>query len=92
MSVAHDDEQNGDLMGDPELTCAVGPGGEFHPVSFTQDNLGAYHEAVFVDEAGRMTVRPRVLKDRKSFARLWDRNLKDQGFLDAARAAARAAG
>ena len=50
------------------------------------------HEAVFVDEAGRVLVRPRVLKDLVRFARLWDRNLKAQGFVDAARAAARAAG
>jgi len=41
-----------------------------------------------VDEAGRLMVRPRVLKDLQSFARLWDRNLKAQGFVDAARAAA----
>jgi len=45
-----------------------------------------------VDEAGRVMVRPSVLKDLASFARLWDRNLKDQGFLDAAQAASRAAG
>jgi hypothetical protein len=42
VSVAHPDEQQGDLLRDPELTCEVGPGGEFHPVSFTQDNVGAY--------------------------------------------------
>src|SRR5205823_5547511 len=52
VSVAHYYEQQGDLMRDPELTCEVGPDGTFHPVSFTQDNVGAYHEAVFVDEAG----------------------------------------
>ena len=79
-------------MRDPELTCEVGPDGAFHPVRFTQDNVGASHEAVFADEAGRVLVRPRVLKDLTSFARLWDRNLKAQGFLDAARSAARAAG
>ena len=61
-------------------------------MSFTQDNVGATHEAVFVDDAGRVLVRPRVLKDLTSFARVWDRNLNDQGFLDAARAAARSAG
>jgi len=37
-------------------------------------------------------VRPRVLKDLASFTRLWDRNLKDQRFLDVARAATRVAG
>ena len=56
------------------------------------NNVGAYHVAAFVDEAGRVLVRPRVLKDLTSFARLWDRKLKAQGFVEAARAAARAAG
>ena len=92
VSVAHSYEQQGDLMRDPELTREVGPDGTFHPVSFTQDNVGACHEAVFVDEAGRLMVRPRVLRDLTSFARLWDHNLKDQGFVEAAQAAARAAG
>ena len=92
VSVAHYYTQNGDLMRDPELTAEVGPGGSFHPVSFTQDNVGAYHEAVSVDGAGRVVVRPQVLKDLASFARQWDRNLRAQGFLDAARAAVRAAG
>src|SRR5262245_17955623 len=40
--------QKGHLMRDPERTCEVGPGGEFHPVSFTQDNVGADHEDVLV--------------------------------------------
>jgi hypothetical protein len=68
-------------MRDPELTCEVGPDGTFYSVSFTQDNLGAYHEAVFVDDAGRVMVRPRVLKDLAVFAREWDRNLAAQGFV-----------
>jgi hypothetical protein len=31
-------------------------------------------------------VRPRLVKDLASFARQWDRNLKEQGFVEAARA------
>ena len=69
VSVAHSYVENGDLMRDPELTCEVGAGGEFYPVSFTQDNVGAYHEAVFVDEAGRVRLRHRVLKDLRSLAK-----------------------
>ena len=45
-----------------------------------------------MDDAGRLMVRPRVLKGLQRFARLWDRNLKDQGFVEAARAVARTAG
>ena len=45
-------------MHDPELVFEVDAAGQFHPVSFQQDNLGIYHEAVFVDDAGRVMVRP----------------------------------
>jgi hypothetical protein len=79
----------GDAMRDPEMVFEVDAAGTFHSVSFQQDNLGLYHEAIFVDDAGRVMTRPRVAKDLATFARQWDRNLKDQGFVDAARAEAR---
>lgn len=41
-----------------------------------------------MDEAGRVMVRPRLVKELTWFARQWDKNLKEQGFLDAARAEA----
>ena len=46
----------------------------------------AYHEAVFVDDTGRVMMRPRLVKDLAAFARQWDKNLKEQGFVEAARA------
>ena len=67
----------------------VDSGGTFHPVSFQQDNLGIYHEAVFVDDVGQVMVRPQLLKDLTAFARQWDKNLKEQGLGKAARAEAR---
>ena len=88
VSVAHYYTQAGDAMRDPEVVFEVDTEGQFHPVSFTQDNLGVYHEAVFVDDAGQVMVRPRLVKDLASFARQWDKNLKDQGFVEAARAQA----
>jgi hypothetical protein len=93
VSVAHYHTQNGDAMRDPEMVFEVGAGGEFLPVSFQQvsfqqDNLGIYHEAVFQDESGKVMVRPRLVKGLAGFMRQWDRNVKDQGFLDAARAEA----
>lgn len=33
-------------------------------------------------------VLPRLVKDLASFARVWDKSLKEQGFVDAARAEA----
>ena len=43
ISVAHYGEQNGDLMRDPAMVFEVDATGNFHPVSFQQDNLGVYH-------------------------------------------------
>jgi hypothetical protein len=85
VSIAHYYMQQGDAMRNPEMVFEVGAGGEFLPVSFQQDNLGAYQEAVFQDEAGKVLVRPRLARELASFALVWDRNLKDQGFVEAAR-------
>src|SRR5436309_8875315 len=79
VSVAHYYTQNGDAMRDPELVFEVSPDGKFSPVSYTQDNMGLYQQAVFQDEGGKVMVRPRLVKDLASFARQWDRNLKQQG-------------
>jgi hypothetical protein len=86
VSVAHYGEQNGDLMRDPEIVFEV-VSGEWHPVSIQQDYVGSYREAVFVGEDGKVYVRPALVRDIAAFARIWDRNLKHQGFVDAAKAA-----
>jgi hypothetical protein len=78
-------------MRDPEMTFEVDGEGRFLPVSYQKDNLGIYHEAVFLDGQGRVMVRPRLVKELASFARQWDRNLKVQGFVDAAKANAKGA-
>src|SRR5437763_9367164 len=88
VSVAHYYEQNGDLMRDPEMVFEAGPGRELLPVSYQQDNLGIYQEAALQDDQGGVMVRPRLTKELARFARQWDRNLKDQGFVQAARAEA----
>jgi hypothetical protein len=83
VSVAHYGEQNGDLMRDPEIIFEVAEG-QWHPVSIQQDYLGSYREAVFVGEDGKVYVRPAEVRDILAFSRVWDRNLKAQGFEDAA--------
>lgn len=83
ISVAHYGEQNGDAMRDPEMTFEIGGG--FHPVSFQNDYMGIYQEAVFQNEQGQVSIRPRLVKDLRSFAAQWNRNLGEQGFVDAAR-------
>jgi hypothetical protein len=83
VSVAHYGEQNGDLMRDPEIVFEVAAG-EWHPVSIQQDYLGSYREAVFIGEDGKVYIRPALVRDIAAFARIWDRNIKAQGFVDAA--------
>jgi hypothetical protein len=94
VSVAHYFEQNGDAMRDPEMCFEVSPDGTFYPVDYLQDSLGIYHRAVWRDDDGRVLVSPYWRKDLAAFARTWDRNLGQQGFVDAARrmAAARRGG
>jgi uncharacterized protein DUF6908 len=93
ISVAHYYEQNGDAMRDPEIVFEVNPEadgplswkhGDWGPVMFQQDNLGIYQEAVFVGDDGQVLIRPKLVRDLKSFARTWDRNIKEQGFYEVA--------
>ena len=47
--------------------------------------MGSYREAVFVGEDGKVFVRPTEVRDIQAFARIWARNLKHQGLVDAAK-------
>jgi hypothetical protein len=99
ISVAHYGEQNGDAMRDPDMVFDVWADpncehkafrwdtGTWRPVSYRNDYVGVHQEAVFLDDQGRVMVRPRLLRDLKGFARQWDRNIKEQGFVEAALAA-----
>lgn len=100
VSVAHYYEQNGDLMRDPEMVFAVDvepatlrcpdPKGRlrWNPVSFQQDGgIPIYQEAI-VWRDGLIRVRPKLYKDLKSFARTWNRNIGEHGFVKAAELAA----
>jgi hypothetical protein len=84
VSIAHYYEQNGDLMADPDLVVEViRQTGEWLPVSFQQDNLGIYREAVTVQGDG-LVVRSRLVDDLRQFMRIWDSALREQGFVAAA--------
>ena len=82
VSVAHYGEQNNDPMRDPEIVFEVAAG-QWQPVSIQMDYIGSYREAVFVGEDGKVYVRPAEVRDIQAFARIWDRNIKHQGFVDA---------
>ena len=91
LSLAHYGEMNGDPMRDPELTFFVVPSedGEWRwqPLTFTNDYVGIYQVAAEYDNFGRLRVLDaRLVKDLAEFAKMWDRNLKHQGFTEAFRA------
>jgi len=91
ISICHYFEQNGDLVQDPDLVVEVIPDAagmvpgdvkEYGIVSI-QHPFGPAIHACWVDDRGRVTVDERRLRDIRSFARIWDRNLREQGFLHA---------
>ena len=85
VSAAHYYEQQGDMMADPEMTFDVADG-IWSPVEFQQASPPIYQRAVSVDDNGKVLIKPKLLADLKRFTALWDRNLRDQGFLAAAQA------
>jgi hypothetical protein len=85
LSIMHFFTQHGDLMRDPDLVVEVMvPSDEWLPMSYQQDSIGLYQEAVSVEETG-LVVRSQLVDDLKQFMQLWDRNLDEQGFVQAAR-------
>ena len=84
IAIAHTATQHGDLMRDPEMVF------QFHeyegvqvaePISFRNDFTGTYQEVYRYNEQGQATHVDSSLKaELKSFARMWFRNLKHQGF------------
>jgi hypothetical protein len=74
----------GDRLRDPEIVFEIAAG-QWHPISIQQDYIGFYREAVFVGADGKVYVRPAEVRDIASFARIWDRNIKAKGFVQAAK-------
>jgi hypothetical protein len=88
ISLTHYGEQNGDLMRDPEIVFELhDAGGEFlaEPVYFRNDYAGLENFVYTTrEESPGVTVRrvsPRLKNELKSFAHMWFRNLRAQGFL-----------
>ncbi|MDR3723953.1 MAG: hypothetical protein P4K83_05625 [Terracidiphilus sp.] len=86
LSVTHYGEQNGDLMRDPEmcfeLTNPLGMGWTMTPHYFRNDYIGVEQYSRSNDGKNYL-VHPGLFRQHESFARVWDRNLRTQGFLDA---------
>jgi hypothetical protein len=87
LAISHTFVQNSDPMRDPEVVAEVTPGSpDWLPISYRQDNLGVLHEAV-VSEGGVFVFDHGLVADLKRFMAFWDRNLREQGFVEAARQA-----
>lgn len=85
LAVSHTYEQNGDLMRDPEIVMEVLLSAKWWlPVSYRQDGLGFFQEVV-KGQSGNLVVNSRLVNDLRQFMLLWDRNIRAQGFVAAAR-------
>lgn len=81
ISVAHYYQQNGDMMRDPEIEFEILQEG-YSPISYLQDPYRA-DQIVWKNEEGKVLVNVRKMVEVTSFARIWNRNLIEQGFLKA---------
>jgi hypothetical protein len=92
ISVMHWFMENGDLCRDPDLEIEIPANSDdWLPVSYRQDSLGVYQQAVIIGENGPV-VRASLTKDLIRFMRRWDKNVGDQGFVQAARTLAKQRG
>jgi len=88
VSVAHYGEQNSDLMRDPEMTFEVvekDGGTDLWPFYFRNDYVGVEQWSRYRNESGALVCLPQRTRDMEAFAKMWDRNLNAQGFLEAFR-------
>lgn len=84
VSLCQYEEQNGDLMRDPDIVFLFHnllDGLAAEPVSFRNDYLGIVQDVYRYDEAGRRThVVPALKQELKEFAQAWFPTLREQGF------------
>ena len=88
VSVAHYGEQNSDLMRDPEMLFEVAEKNgvaELRPFHFRNDYVGVEQWSRYRDESGDLVCLPQRTREMEAFAKIWDRNLGLQGFLEAFR-------
>ena len=84
ISVAHYGEQNGDLMSDPEMCFELGLAGGAHlnPFYWRNDYMGVEQWSRFITDTDYAFHRE-LFQQHVSFAKVWDRNLRSQGFTEA---------
>ena len=84
ISVAHYSKQNGDAMRDPEMCFELGLAGGVHlnPFYWRNDYVGVEQWSRFVIGTDYSFHRA-LFQEHVSFAKVWDRNLRSQGFAEA---------
>ena len=80
LSVTHYGEQNGDAMRDPEMLFELEPQGGLNPFYYRNDYVGTEQWSRYI-AAGQYHSRRELFLQHVSFAKVWDRNLLSQGYL-----------
>jgi hypothetical protein len=86
ISVAHYGKQNGDPMRDPEMLFEVRREGSefaFDAYYWRNDYLGIEQYSSFRDDEQKLFTLAGLKRQHEEFARLWDRNLRAQGYYEA---------
>jgi hypothetical protein len=84
LSVCHYGEQNGDAMRDPEMCFELGFAGGAHlnPFYWRNDYAAVEQWCRFIRD-GDYCYHPQLHEQHERFAKLWDKNLRQQGFATA---------
>jgi hypothetical protein len=77
-SLAHYGKQNGDAMADPMMDFLVYPSGFAYPISFRNDYVGIYTEAVILNNSSPVSYCFKQYRELRSFAHLWLNNIREQ--------------
>jgi hypothetical protein len=86
ISVAHYGEQNGDLMRDPEMCFELSKpplSGLLLSVYYYCNDYMSVEQFSRYREGNNYVVVPDLYEQHEQFARQWDKNIRDQGYLAA---------
>ena len=86
ISVAHYGKQNGDPMRDPEMLFEVGRDGNeivLDGYYWRNDFLGIEQYSSYRDDEQKLFTLAGLKRQHEQFARLWDKNLRAQGYYEA---------
>ena len=81
LSVAHYGQQNGDAMRDPEMLFEVSRWGALTPFYWRNDYAGVEQWSRFI-QGENYCFHTELFRQHEQFAKVWDRNLRAQGFAD----------